>query len=124
MPAGPDWLLLGQAIGVTPAPMAMPEVYLALQTGTIDGQDNPLTIMNAAKFHEVMKQLVVTSHMVQPVFYTIAKPFFDKLTPAQQQHGRDGGCHHDETDRDTLPREFPQRHSDGNGGDPDDQSGR
>src|SRR5207248_1946910 len=40
MPAGPEWLLLGQAIGVTPTPMAMPEVYLALQTGSIDGQEN------------------------------------------------------------------------------------
>ena len=53
MPAGPDWLLLGQSLGVTPTPMGMPEVYLALQTGTIDGQENPLTIFNAAKFYEV-----------------------------------------------------------------------
>lgn len=85
MPAGADWLLLGQSIGVTPTPMNMPEVYLAMQTGTIDGQENPPTIFQAAKFHEVSKQLVLTSHLVQPVFYTIAKPFFDKLTPAQRQ---------------------------------------
>jgi tripartite ATP-independent transporter DctP family solute receptor len=85
MPGGPDWLLLGQSIGVTPTPMNMPEVYLALQTGTIDGQENPPTIGNAAKFFEVTKQLVITSHLVQPVFYTIAKPFFDKLTPDQRR---------------------------------------
>jgi tripartite ATP-independent transporter DctP family solute receptor len=85
MPGGPDWLLLGQSIGVTPTPMNMPEVYLALQTGTIDGQENPPTIANAAKFFEVSKQLVVTSHLVQPVFYAIAKPYFDKLTPDQRQ---------------------------------------
>jgi tripartite ATP-independent transporter DctP family solute receptor len=85
MPGGPDWLLLGQSIGVTPTPMNMPEVYLALQTGTIDGQENPPTIANAAKFFEVSKQLVVTSHLVQPVFYAIAKPYFDKLTPEQRQ---------------------------------------
>lgn len=84
MPGGPEWLLLGQAIGVTPTPMAMPEVYLALQTGSIDGQDNPLTILNAAKFHEVTKQVVMTSHLVQPVFMAIAKPYFDKLTPEQR----------------------------------------
>jgi tripartite ATP-independent transporter DctP family solute receptor len=84
MPGGPDWLLLGQSIGVTPTPMNMPEVYLALQTGTIDGQENPPTIGNAAKFFEVTKQLVVTSHLVQPVFYAVAKPFFDKLTPDQR----------------------------------------
>lgn len=84
MPGGPEWLLLGQAIGVTPTPMAMPEVYLALQTGSIDGQENPLTILNAAKFHEVTKQVVMTSHLVQPVFMAIAKPYFDKLTPDQR----------------------------------------
>jgi tripartite ATP-independent transporter DctP family solute receptor len=85
MPGGPDWLLLGQSIGVTPTPMNMPEVYLALQTGTIDGQENPPTIGNAAKFYEVSKQLVLTAHLVQPVFYAIAKPYFDKLTPDQRQ---------------------------------------
>ena len=85
MPGGPDWLLLAQSIGATPTPMGMPEVYLALQTGTIDGQENPPTIFNAAKFAEVSKQMVLTSHLVQPVFYTIAKPYFDKLKPDQQQ---------------------------------------
>jgi tripartite ATP-independent transporter DctP family solute receptor len=85
MPGGPDWLLLAQSIGATPTPMAMPEVYLSLQTGAIDGQENPPTIFNAAKFHEVSKQMVLTSHLVQPVFYTVAKPFFDKLGPQQRQ---------------------------------------
>ena len=84
MPAGPDWLLLGQSLGVTPTPMGMPEVYLALQTGAIDGQENPPTIFNAAKFYEVTKQMVITSHLVQPVFYAIAKPYFDKLAPDQK----------------------------------------
>jgi TRAP-type C4-dicarboxylate transport system substrate-binding protein len=78
MPGGPDWLLLAQSIGATPTPMGMAEVYVALQTGTIDGQENPPTIFNAAKFHEVSKQLVLTSHLVQPIFYAIAKPYFDK----------------------------------------------
>jgi TRAP-type transport system periplasmic protein len=85
MPGGPDWLLLGQSIGVTPTPMGMAEVYLALQTGAIDGQENPPTIFNAAKFYEVTKQMVMTSHLVQPVFFTIAKPFYDKLAPDQRQ---------------------------------------
>src|SRR4051794_40376178 len=81
MPAGPEWLLLGQAIGVTPTPMGMPEVYLALQTGAIDGQENPPTIFNAAKFYEVTKQMVITSHLVQPVFYAIARQYYEKLSP-------------------------------------------
>ena len=84
MPGGPDWLLLGQSLGVTPTPMGMPEVYLALQTGAIDGQENPPTIFNAAKFYEVTKQMVITSHLVQPVFYAIAKPYWDKLSAGQK----------------------------------------
>jgi tripartite ATP-independent transporter DctP family solute receptor len=85
MPAGPDWLLLGQSLGVTPTPLGMPEVYLALQTGAIDGQENPPTIFNAAKFYEVTKQLVITSHLVQPVFYAIAKPYFNSLSAEQRR---------------------------------------
>jgi len=84
MPATPEWLLLGETLGVEPTPMAMPEVYIALQTGTVDGQENPLTITNAARFYEVTEQIVLTSHLVQPVFYAISKPFFDGLTADQQ----------------------------------------
>ena len=84
MPAGPEWLLLGRAIGVSPVPLGMPEVYLALKTGSIDGQENPLSILNAAKFYEVSEQVVLTAHMVQPVFFNIAKPFWDKLSAEQK----------------------------------------
>jgi tripartite ATP-independent transporter DctP family solute receptor len=84
MPAGPDWLVLGRVLGVSPVPMGMPEVYLALKTGTIDGQENPLSIFNAAKLFEVSEQIVLTAHMLQPVFFSVAKPFWDKLTPQQQ----------------------------------------
>jgi tripartite ATP-independent transporter DctP family solute receptor len=80
MPAGPEWLLLGQAIGVSPVPMGMPEVYLGMKTGTIDGQENPLSILSAAKFYEVSQQVVLTSHLLQPVFFDIAKPIYDKLS--------------------------------------------
>jgi TRAP-type transport system periplasmic protein len=80
MPGGPEWLLLGQSLGVTPTPMAMPEVYLALKTGAIDGQENPLTIMNAAKMHEVTQQVVLTAHLVQPVFYALRKQVWDGLS--------------------------------------------
>jgi tripartite ATP-independent transporter DctP family solute receptor len=85
MPAGPEWLLLGETLGVTPIPMGMPEVYLALKTGTVDGQENPLTILNAAKFYEVTAQVVLTAHMVQPVFFNIGKPVWDKLTTQQKK---------------------------------------
>jgi len=85
MPASPEWLLLGRTLNVEPTPMAMPEVYVALQTGAIDGQENPLTIMNAAKFFEVTEQVVLTAHLVQPVFFAIGKPFWDKLSDAQKK---------------------------------------
>ena len=84
MPAGPEWLLLGRTLGVSPVPMGMPEVYLAMKTGTIDGQENPLSILNAAKLFEVSEQVVMTSHMLQPVLFSIAKPVWDKLNADQK----------------------------------------
>jgi tripartite ATP-independent transporter DctP family solute receptor len=85
MPAGPEWLLLGRTLGVTAVPLGMPEVYLALKTGTMDGQENPLSILNAAKFFEVTEQVVLTSHMIQPVFFAIAQPVWDKLSADQKK---------------------------------------
>jgi tripartite ATP-independent transporter DctP family solute receptor len=85
MAGGPEWQLLGEALGVTPTPMAMPEVYLSLKTGSIDGQENPLTIMNAAKFYEVTEQVVLTAHLVQPVFYALRKQTWDALSAEQKK---------------------------------------
>jgi TRAP-type C4-dicarboxylate transport system substrate-binding protein len=85
MPAGPEWLLLGRTLGVTAVPLGMPEVYLALKTGTVDGQENPLSILSAAKFYEVTEQIVLTAHMVQPVFFSIAQPVWDKLNAGQKK---------------------------------------
>jgi TRAP-type transport system periplasmic protein len=85
MPAGPEWLLLGRTLGVTPVPLGMPEVYLALKTGTVDGQENPLSILNAAKFYEVTEQIVLTAHMIQPVFFAMAKPVWDGLSAQQKR---------------------------------------
>ncbi len=85
MPAGPEWLLLGRILGVNPVPLAAPEVYLALKTGTIDGQENPLSIMNATKLYEVTEQVVMTSHLLQPVFINIATPAWNKLSADQKK---------------------------------------
>jgi TRAP-type transport system periplasmic protein len=84
MPPGPGWVALGKGLGVTPTPMGIPEVYLALKNGAIDGQENPLTITKVNNFHEVTQQIVMTSHLIQPVFFAIAKPIWDKMTPEQQ----------------------------------------
>ncbi len=84
MPGGPEWLLLGRALGVGPVPLGAPEVYLALKTGTIDGQENPLSIFNATKFYEVTEQVVLTGHLLQPVFINIATPAWNKLSAEQK----------------------------------------
>ena len=85
MPGSKDWLFLGNALGATATPLAFGEVYLGLKTGTIDGQDNPLPTLKAAKFYEVSKQIVMTSHLVDSLFIAIASKTFNALTPAQKQ---------------------------------------
>jgi TRAP-type transport system periplasmic protein len=64
MPPGDAWQLLGRSLGANPTPMAFAETYTGLQTGAVDGQDNPLPNVNAMKFYEVMSQIVLTSHLI------------------------------------------------------------
>ena len=85
MPASKEWLFLGEALGATPTPLAFGEVYLALKTGTIDGQDNPLPSARAAKFYEVSKEIVMTSHLVDGIFLSYATKAFNALPAPQQQ---------------------------------------
>ena len=85
MPGSKEWLFLGDALGATATPLAFGEVYLGLKTGTIDGQDNPLPTVRAAKFYEVTKQLVMTSHLVDGIFISISNKSWNALTAAQKQ---------------------------------------
>ena len=85
MPGSKEWLFLGEALGATATPLAFGEVYMGLKTGTIDGQDNPLPSVRAAKFYEVTKQIVLTSHLVDGIFIAISNKSFNALTPAQKQ---------------------------------------
>jgi TRAP-type transport system periplasmic protein len=85
MPGGDAWQFLGKALGANPTPMAYAEVYTGLQTGAIDGQDNPLPNVQNMKFYEVMKQIVLTSHLVGFDILTVTKPVWDKMIPEQQQ---------------------------------------
>lgn len=62
-----DWVTIWKTLGVTPTPIAWPEVYSALQTKVADGQENPLSNITSAKLYEVQKYLVNTQHL-QPVF--------------------------------------------------------
>src|SRR4029077_438900 len=64
MPPGEYWQFLGESIGANPVPVASAEVYTALQTGAIDGQDNPLVASKLMKFYEVTTQFVLTGHVI------------------------------------------------------------
>lgn len=85
MPGSKEWLFLGEALGATATPLAFGEVYLGLKTGTIDGQDNPLPSVRAAKFYEVTKQIVLTSHLVDGIFIAISNKSFNALSATQKQ---------------------------------------
>ncbi len=85
MPNSPTWLFMGEALGANPTPLAFTEVYLALQTGTIDGQDNPLPTDKNAKFYEVTKYIVLTDHFINPIFPTINEKKWQSLTAEQQE---------------------------------------
>lgn len=84
MPGTDAWQFLGKALGASPLPMAFTEVYTALQTGAIDGQDNPLPTNKDSKFYEVTKQIVLTSHLVDLNYLAFSKKVWDGLTPEQQ----------------------------------------
>jgi tripartite ATP-independent transporter DctP family solute receptor len=64
MPNVEAWLDVGRALGASPTPLGFGEVYMALKTGAIDGQDNPLPTDFSAKFYEVTKYIVLTDHMI------------------------------------------------------------
>ena len=85
MPGSKEWLFLGETLGATATPLAFGEVYMGLKTGTIDGQDNPLPTVRAAKFYEVTKQLVLTNHLVDSLFIAIASKTWNGMTAAQKQ---------------------------------------
>jgi TRAP-type transport system periplasmic protein len=84
MPPSDAWQFLGKALGANPVPVPFPELYTALQTGAVDGQDNPLPTVMDAKFYEVTKQIVLTSHLVDLNYLTISKKVFDGLSPENQ----------------------------------------
>ena len=84
MPGSDAWQFLGTALGASPVPLAFTEIYTALQTGAIDGQDNPLPTNRDSKFYEVTKQIVLTSHLVDLNYIAFSKKVWDGLTPEQQ----------------------------------------
>ncbi len=85
MPPGEAWQFLGESIGANPTAMAYAEVYTGLQTGAIDGQDNPLPNVQNMKFYEVMSQVVLTSHLVGYDLLTISSSVWNEMSPEAQE---------------------------------------
>ena len=84
MPGTDAWQFLGKALGASPTPLAFTEVYTALSTGAVDGQDNPLPTVVDKKFFEVTKQIALTSHLVDLNYIAFSKETWDSLSMEQQ----------------------------------------
>jgi TRAP-type C4-dicarboxylate transport system substrate-binding protein len=85
MPPGDAWQLLGRSLGANPTPLAYAETYTGLQTGTVDGQDNPLPNVQNMKFFEVMSQIVLTSHLVGFDLLTLNLKTWHAMSPDKQR---------------------------------------
>lgn len=85
VPDVPAYLAMPRACGANTAPIAFAEVYLALQNGTVEAQENPLTTIEAKKFYEVQKNIVLTGHIVDHLNTVVAKQLWDKLSPEDRK---------------------------------------
>lgn len=81
-PINVDWV---KALGANPTPLPFPEVYGALEQKAIDGQENPVTVINANKFFEVQKHVVLSNHQYNPQSVVISKKFWDGLDATQKK---------------------------------------
>lgn len=84
MPPGEFWQFLGESLGANPTPVAYAELYTALQTGTVDGQDNPVVASKLMKFDEVTTQFVLTRHVIAYDVMAIRSKIWDAMKPEQQ----------------------------------------
>ena len=75
-----------KGLGIVTTPMAFTEVFTALQQGTVDGQENPLSVIMAAKFEQVQKHITLTGHVYSPAIFLMNKAVFDKLSADDKRH--------------------------------------
>jgi len=85
VPDVPIYMAIPRACGANPTPIAAAEVYLALQNGTVDAQENPLTTIDAKKFYEQQKAIMMTSHIVDGITTQVAPHVWNKLTDQEKQ---------------------------------------
>lgn len=89
MPDSEAWMFLGRALGANPTPINFSDLYLALQTGTVDGQDNPLAGVESGKFYEVQRSITITNHDISSVWPTINLEKWNSFTEQQQEWVRE-----------------------------------
>jgi tripartite ATP-independent transporter DctP family solute receptor len=85
VPQAPMYMMYARAVGANPTPIAFAEVYLALQNGTVDGQENPLPTIQAKKFYEVQSHINLTAHILDNLTTVIGSSLWKKLSPQEQQ---------------------------------------
>src|SRR5690606_12633166 len=81
-----------ETLGAAPTPMAWPEVISALQQGTIDGQENPLSVITSAKLSEVQEYLTLSGHVYSPAILLVSKQLWEGLSPEDQELFRKGAA--------------------------------
>jgi tripartite ATP-independent transporter DctP family solute receptor len=74
-----------KTFGILPTPMAFPELFTALQQGTVDGQENPIPVILASKFSQVQKHLSLTGHVYSPAAIILSPSVWNRLSPADKQ---------------------------------------
>jgi len=85
VPDVPAYTATPKSCGANPTPIAFAEVYLALQNGTVEAQENPLTTIEAKKFYEVQKAIMMTGHIVDGLTTQIAPHLWNKLSDAEKK---------------------------------------
>ena len=90
VPQAPLYVLFAKIYGANPTPIAFAEVYLALQQGTVDGQENPLPTILAKKFYEVQKYIHLTGHITESLVTVLGRPMLGKLNDARRRPVRRG----------------------------------
>jgi tripartite ATP-independent transporter DctP family solute receptor len=85
VPDAPLYTMFPRAVGANPTPIAFAEVYLALQNGTVDAQENPLPTIDAKKFYEVQKFIVLTGHITDALLTIVGGPTWSKLSDADKK---------------------------------------
>jgi tripartite ATP-independent transporter DctP family solute receptor len=85
VPDAPLYTMFPRAVGANPTPIAFAEVYLALQNGTVDAQENPLPTIDAKKFYEVQKYIVLTGHITDALLTIVGGPTWSRLSDADKK---------------------------------------